>query len=37
MGLWTTDCAEHVLLHIEENYPNDDRARIRTEEVICSV
>jgi immunity protein 5 of polymorphic toxin system len=34
--LWTTDCAEHILQHFEENYLKDDRARIGTEEVICS-
>jgi hypothetical protein len=34
--LSTTDCAEHTLQHFEEIYLKDDRARIGTEEVICS-
>jgi hypothetical protein len=25
--LWAADCAEHVLPHFEERYPNDDRPR----------
>lgn len=23
--LWATDCAEHVLLHFQEEYPEDNR------------
>ncbi|MGV8979649.1 putative immunity protein [Clostridium sp.] len=25
--IWATDCAEHVLSHFEEEYPEDDRPR----------
>jgi hypothetical protein len=25
--LWAADCAEHVLAHFEQKYPNDDRPR----------
>jgi hypothetical protein len=27
LALWATDCAEHVLPHFEETYPNDNRPR----------
>jgi len=27
LALWAADCAEHVLLYFEKEYPNDDRPR----------
>ncbi len=27
MVLWATECAEHVLPYVEENYPSDNRPR----------
>jgi len=31
LALWAVDCAEHVLPHFEEMYPEDDRPRKASE------
>ena len=31
LALWAAECAEHVLLHFEKMYPEDDRPRVAIE------